>query len=71
MIHVCIDVTLGFALYVIQQCMMSFFREESLMCETFVKVPGIIEIRWTSDDPEFFHPSADLFDQQARGIPEW
>ena len=51
--------------------MMSFFREESLMCETFVKVPGIIEIRWTSDDPEFFHPAADLFDQQARGIPEW
>ena len=41
------------------------------MSEQFVKIPGIIELRWTSDDPEYSNPTTDLYDEQARGIPQW
>ena len=39
--------------------------------EIFAKVPGVVELRWRSDDPEFSVPPTDLFEEQARGIPEW
>ena len=39
--------------------------------ENFAKVPGVVELRWRSDDPEFSVPPTDLFEEQARGIPEW
>ena len=32
--------------------------------ERFVDIPGIVEIRWVSDDPEFHKESVDLFDEQ-------
>jgi hypothetical protein len=38
--------------------------------ETFVKCPGIIEIRWQSDDPDFVCNPDDLYNWQAKGIPE-
>ena len=41
------------------------------MAERFVKMLGVIEIHWTSDDPEYSHPSSDLFDEQEKGIPDW
>ena len=46
-------------------------EQKSPMSEQFVKLPGIIELRWTSDDPEYSNPTTDLYDEQARGIPEW
>ena len=30
-----------------------------------------MELRWRSDDPEFSVPPTDLFEEQARGIPDW
>ena len=42
-----------------------------LFVENFAKVPGVVELRWRSDDPEFSVPATDLFEEQARGIPEW
>ena len=42
-----------------------------LFAENFAQVPGVVELRWRSDDPEFSVPATDLFEEQARGIPEW
>ena len=45
-------------------------EQKSPMSEEFVRVPGIIELRWTSDDPEYSNPATDLYYEQAKGIPE-
>ena len=42
-----------------------------LFAENFAQVPGVVELRWRSDDPEFSVPPTDLIEEQARGIPEW
>jgi len=41
--------------------------------ERFVEVPGVVEIRWESDDPDYYVKPTDLFDQQAKneGLPDW
>ena len=39
--------------------------------ERFVEIPGVIEIRWVSDDPEYYHPPIDLFDEQKKGLPDY
>ena len=39
--------------------------------ERFVEIPGVIEIRWVSDDPEYYHPPIDLFDEQKNGLPDY
>ncbi len=39
------------------------------MFERFVSVPGVIKVRWTSDDPEFHRESRDLAEVQLEGIP--
>ena len=41
------------------------------MGERFVKMSGVVKIHWASDDPEYSHPSSDLFDEQEMGIPDW
>ena len=38
--------------------------------EKFVKVPGVVEIRYRSDDPEFYAPAVDIFEEQRRGLPD-
>ena len=38
--------------------------------ETFVRSPGIVEVRFKSDDPEYFAPTVDLFEEQMRGLPD-
>ena len=38
--------------------------------ERFVECPGVIEIRWVSDDPDHHRPSEDMFLCQNNGIPE-
>ena len=40
------------------------------MCERFVPCPGIIDIVWRSDDPDFYQPPCDLFDVQSQGLEE-
>ena len=42
----------------------------SLPDEKFVKVPGIIEIRWTSDDCEYYVVPTDLIEEQGKGLPD-
>ena len=37
--------------------------------ERFVEIPGIVEIRWVSDDPDYYVPPIDLFDEQKNGLP--
>ena len=39
--------------------------------ERFVEIPGIVEIRWVSDDPEYYAEPTDLFDEQKNGLPDW
>ena len=39
--------------------------------ERFVEIPGIVEIRWISDDPDYYVEPEDLFDKQAEGLPDW
>ena len=39
--------------------------------ERFVAFPGVVEIRWISDDPDFFVEAEDLFDRQSEGLPSW
>ena len=39
-----------------------------MMFERFVPCPGIIDIVWTSDDPDYYVPPSDLFDIQSRGL---
>jgi len=39
--------------------------------EKFVDIPGIIEVRWKSDDPDTFVNPRDLFDEQAKGLPDF
>ena len=36
--------------------------------ETF---SGIVEIRWVSDDPDYYVPPIDLFDEQKNGLPDF
>ena len=38
--------------------------------ERFVEIPGIVEIRWISDDPDFYVKPEDLFDEQTKGLPD-
>ena len=38
--------------------------------EVFVKVPGIVEVRFKSDDPEFYAPPVDLLEEQRRGLAD-
>ena len=38
--------------------------------ERFVDIPGIVEIRWNSDDPDYREP-IDLFDEQKNGLPDY
>jgi len=47
---------------------MAAFAEGS---ERFVEIPGIVEIRWISDDPDYYVEPEDLFDKQAEGLPDW
>ena len=39
--------------------------------ERIVEIPGIVEIRWVSDDPEFYREPIDLFDEQKNGLPDF
>ena len=40
--------------------------------EMFVRIPGIVEIRVSSDDPDFIEPEpVDLFDEQKNGLPDY
>ena len=39
--------------------------------ERFVDIPGIVEIRWNSDDPDYYHEPIDLFDEQKNGLPDY
>jgi len=39
--------------------------------ERFVEIPGIVDIKWVSDNPDYYVAPIDLFDEQANGIPEW
>ena len=39
--------------------------------EQFVEIPGIVEIRWVSDDPDFYVDPIDLFDEQKNGLPDY
>jgi len=39
--------------------------------ERFVDIPGIVEIRWVSDDPDYYHEPIDLFDEQKNGLPDY
>ena len=36
--------------------------------ERFVEIPGVVEIRWRSDDPEYYKPPEDLFYKQSEGL---
>ena len=47
---------------------MAAFAEGS---ERFVEIPGIVEIRWISDDTDYYVEPEDLFDKQAEGLPDW
>ena len=33
--------------------------------EKFVEIPGVVEIRWVSDDPDTYVEPTDLFEEQA------
>jgi len=39
--------------------------------ERFVEISGIIDIKWVSDDPDYYVAPIDLFDEQVKGIPQW
>ena len=39
--------------------------------EKFVKVPGVVEIRYKSDDPEFYAPAVDIFEEQRSAGQSW
>jgi len=39
--------------------------------ERFVEIPGIVEIRWVSDDPDYYVAPIDLFDEQKNGLPDF
>ena len=39
--------------------------------ERFVEIPGIVEIRWVSDDPDYYVAPIDLFDEQKNGLPDY
>ena len=38
--------------------------------EMIVRYPGIVEIRWDSDDPDYYQEPIDLFDKQNDGLPD-
>ncbi len=38
--------------------------------EMIVRYPGIVEIRWYSDDPDYYQEPIDLFDKQNDGLPD-
>ena len=39
--------------------------------ERFVEIPNIVEIRWVSDDPDYYVEPVDLFDEQKNGLPDY
>ena len=39
--------------------------------ERFVEIPQIVEIRWVSDDPDYYVAPIDLFDEQKNGLPDF
>ena len=39
--------------------------------ERFVEIPGVVEIRWVSDDPDYYVAPIDLFDEQKNGLPDY
>lgn len=38
--------------------------------EMIVRHPGIVDIRWVSDDPDYYQEPIDLFDKQRDGLPD-
>ena len=38
--------------------------------ERFVETPGVVEINWRSDEPEYYVAPVDLFDVQHMGLSE-
>ena len=42
----------------------------SLVFEKFVRFPGVAEVRWMSDDPDFYRAPKDLHTIQNYGIPD-
>ena len=51
---------------VASQVRMAAYADKS---ERFVEIPGIVEIRWNSDDPDYYVQPEDLFDKQGEGLP--
>ena len=39
--------------------------------ERFVEMPGIVEIRWISDEPNFYAEPEDLFGKENEGLLDW
>jgi len=39
--------------------------------ERFVEIPGVVEVKWVSDNPDYYIAPVDLFDEQSKGIPDW
>ena len=39
--------------------------------ERFVAIPGLVEIRYSSDDPDYYRESMDLFYEQRNGLPDY
>lgn len=44
-------------------------NDDWMVFDNFVDMPGVVEIRTTSDDPTFIEPPVDLFEQQRLGLP--
>ena len=38
--------------------------------ERFVEIPGIVDIKWVSDDPDYYVAPIDLFDEQKNGLSD-
>lgn len=38
--------------------------------ERFVEIPGVVDIRWVSDDPDYYVAPIDLFDEQKNGLSD-
>ena len=39
--------------------------------ERFVEMCGIVDIRWISDDPNFYAEPEDLFEKENEGLLDW
>ena len=46
---------------------MSSQYSQLLNFERFVKIPGVVDIRWISDDPDYVRRPEDLFEAQSKG----